>query len=466
MKPVILISASLLTGLCAGALLNREDVAPQTLRRVGTFSPGKPPDAGPAGESTGVAAAEDASEPVLPGASDDAAFGGQPAEKQRDLLLKLGSRLAKGGTCSDQLLIARLVDGLKFEEVSSLLSGISQAQGAAPDAARPVRAVLAEKLAALDPAKALEIGRNTGDPKVAQSALLAMAQKNGAEALRALVQLPEKLRNGVAGEMRSGLLDGIGRAGGSLSDLAAVLKENPQLLDPKSSTDSAVRRIVGQVASQAAAADPAAAMSQLRQMAAGLVQAKPGEDSRAAESALVARFASQMTRALRADAPAAARVVFNALDDSERNNTMVALEAAARFRESGSDAAIQFAEKQTNAQFSQDAARGVWWSLAQRDRGTALKWIESLPAGPFRDGALSSVMQESSFRNRTWGDVQDAVKAGTELVSPRSRLDYFAILAEQRRKSGGGQGEFISGLPISDADKMELRRRLAPIKSQ
>ncbi len=465
MKPLILISASLLTGLFAGVLMNREDQSPEIPPRGGPPS-AQPADVSPVGGVVGGGGLDGAEEAVLPGVSGDAAFAEQPPERQRDLLLKLGSRLARGGSCSDQLLMARLVDGLKFDEVSALLNGMSQAQGGSQDSIKAARAALAEKLAALDPARALEIGRNAGDPKVTQSALLALAQRNGADALRSLVQLPEKLRNGVAGEMRNGLLEGIGKAGGSLSDLGAVLKENPQLLDPKSSMDSAVRRIVGQVASQAAVADPSAAMSQLRQMAAGLVQVKPGEDSKAAENALVARFASQMTRALRADAPAAARVVFNSLNDSERNNTMVALEAAARFRESGSEAAIQFAEKQTSAQFSQDAARGVWWSLAQQDRGTALKWIESLPPGPFRDGALNSVMQESAFRNRTWGDVQDAVKAGTELVSPRSRLDYFAILAEQRRKGGGGPGEFISGLPLSDSEKMEHRRRMAPIKDQ
>lgn len=465
MKPIILVIVSLVAGMCVGAVVHWDRAVPNIAER-GVLNENDAPALGMLNGGKTGGGVEEESGPALPGVSGEAAFAEKTPEKQRELLLKLSARLARGGTCADQLLMARLVDGLKFDEVSALLNGVSQSQGGGQDSVRSAKGALAEKLAALDPSRALEVGQNLGDPKVTQAALLAMAQKNGADALRALVQLPEKLRNGMAGEMRNGLVEGIGKASGSLADLTAVLKENPQLLDPKSSMDSSVRRIVGQIASQAATAEPASAMAQLRQMAAELVHVKPGEDQRAAESALVARFASQMTRTLRADSPASARVVFNALNDSERNNTMVALEAAARFREGGAETAIQFAEKQTSAQFSQDAARGVWWSLAQQDRGAALKWIESLPPGAFRDGALNSVMQESSFRNRTWGDVQDAVRAGTELVSPRSRLDYFAILAEQRRKGGAGQTEFISGLPISDAEKLELRRRLAPIKPQ
>lgn len=465
MKPIVLVSASLVAGMCVGAVVHGRRAVPSVTDH-GVLNQNEAPAAGIFYGGKNGAGVEEPSEPALPGVSDGTTFAEQPPEKQRELLLKLSTRLARGGTCADQLLMARLVDGLKFDEITALLNDFAQVQGGGQDSGRSARAALAEKLAALNPTRALEAGQNLGDPKVTQAALLAMAQKNGADALRALIQLPEKLRNGVSGEMRNGLVEGIGKASGSLADLTAVFRENPQLLDPKSSMDSSVRRIVGQIASQAATADPASTMAQLRQMAAELVHVKPGEDQRAAESALVARFASQMTRTLRADSPASARVVFNSLNDSERNNTMVALEAAARFRESGAETAIQFAEKQTSSQFSQDAARGVWWSLAQQDRGAALRWIETLPPGSFRDGALNSVMQESSFRNRTWGDVQDAVRAGTELVSPRSRLDYFAILAEQRRKSGAAQSEFIAGLPISDAEKMELRRRLAPIKLQ
>ena len=465
MKPIILVSVSLVAGMCLGALVHRDRAVPAMENR-GDLNQNDAPvsDVGNGGKT--AVGVEEESEPALLGVSGESVFSEHPPEKQRELLFKLSARLARGGTCADQLLLARIVDGLKFDQVVELLNGFSHNQAGGQDSVRSAKAALAEKLAALDPASALAVGQSSGDPKVTQAALLAMAQKSGADALRALVQLPEKLRNGLAVEMRNGLVEGIGKASGSLSDLTAVLKENPQLLDPKSNMDSSVRRIVGQIASQAATADPASAMAQLRQMAAELVHAKPGEDPKSAESALVARFASQMTRALRADSPASARVVFNSLNDSERNNTMVALEAAARFREGGVETAIQFAEKQTSSQFSQDAARGVWWSLAQQDRGAAMNWIESLPPGSFRDGALNSVMQESSFRNRAWGDVQDAVKAGTELISPRSRLDYFAILAEQRRKGGGGQSEFISGLPISDPEKLELRRRLAPIKPQ
>ncbi|MCX8511693.1 MAG: hypothetical protein ORN83_08035, partial [Chthoniobacteraceae bacterium] len=208
--------------------------------------------------------------------------------------------------------------------------------------------------------------------------------------------------------------------------------------------------------------DPNAAMRDLRKMASELVPA--GENSKAAESALVAKVASQMTRTLRSEGGSADLAVYNALADNERNSFMVTLEAAAQFRRQGTDAAIQFAEKQSSEQFSKDAAAGVWWSLAQQDRSAALQWIESLPQGSFRDGALNSVMQESMFRTRSWGDTEQSIKAGMDLVSKKSQLDYFAVMAQQRRGDGTSSGEFISSLPLTDADKRELRRRMAPIR--
>ena len=201
-------------------------------------------------------------------------------------------------------------------------------------------------------------------------------------------------------------------------------------------------------------------------MAAGLVQVKPGEDPKPAESAMVARIGSQMTRAMRADAPGSERVVFNSLADNEKNDTQVALEAAARLRSGGVEEAIQFAEKQGKEQFTKSAAGGVWWSLAQQDRSSAMQWIEPLPQGAFRDGALNSLMQEASFRTRSWGDSAEPVRAGAELLSRSSKLDYYALLAGQSRGPGVSQSEFISGLPLPEADKLELRRRMAPIRAK
>ena len=464
MKPPILLSASLAAGICTGIAARWSDLVDR---------PSAPPPAvsdvsrmGGTADST-APSNPDAPAPAegpLPGSSESEEFHTLNPEKQRDALLNLSTRLAKGGTCGDQLLLARVVNELSFEQASVLLGNLITPEGGKADASTAARTVLLERLASLNPERALELGKNSEDPKATQTALMALAQKNGADALRALAQLPEKFRGSVMGEMRQGFTDGIGKATGTLSELTAALKANPQLLDPKSNTEGTVRRLVGQVASQAATADPSAAMRDVRKMAADLVP--PGENSKSAESALVAKIASQMTRTLRADGGSADLVVFNSLADNEKNGTMVTLEAAAQFRRQGTDAAIQFAEKQTSDQYSKDAATGVWWSLAQQDRTSALQWIESLPQGSFRDGALNSVMQESWFRTRSWGDTEQSIKAGKDLISKRSQLDYFSAMAQQRRGEGTSPSEFISSLPLPEADKRELRRRMAPIQTK
>ncbi len=462
MRPILLISSSLAAGILAGVAAHWGDLTSEGQAPSSSYRESDDDERAEAGNAFRSHPDAPADAP-LRGASEDAAFRSLSPEQQRDSIVRISARLVKGGNCSDQLLLARAMGDLSYERATALLETMIKTEGVKFDPADVARGALAERMASLDPKRTLELGKTSEDPKITQAAILAIAQKSGAEALRALAQLPDKFRGSVAGEMRGNLNDNIGKAAGSLPEIAAALKENPQLLNTKSESEGAVRRLVGQVASQAAMTDPAKAMADLRQMAASLVQVNPGEDRKAAESAMVARIASQMTRTLRADSPASARVVFNSLGDSEKNGTMVALEASARFRETGADPAIQFAEKQTSPQFAKDAARGVWWSLAQQDRGSALQWIESLPAGPFRDGALNSVMQEASFRTRSWGETEEVVKAGTELRSTRTKLDYFTSLAQQRRADGSTQSEFVGKLAIPEAEKMELRRRLAPI---
>jgi hypothetical protein len=383
-----------------------------------------------------------------------------------DALKRLSARILKSGGTGDMLLLAKLVGGLSFDQAATLWEQLPKDESAKADPTDGARSALIERLASLDPVRVLEMGTTAGDPKVAQAAIVAMAQKSGADAIRALAQLPEKLQSGVASAMRGSFSEDLSKASGTIAGMAAALKENPKLLDPKSPTEGVVRRFLGQVASQAAASDPAAAMTELRRMAAGLVQVKPGEDPKVAESAMVARIGSQMTKAMRADAPGSERVVFNSLADNEKNDTQVALEAAARFRSGGVEEAIQFAEKQGKEQFIKNAAGGVWWSLANQDRSSAMQWIETLPQGAFRDGALNSLMQEAAFRTRSWGDSAETIGAGAELLSRSSKLDYYALLAGQSRGPGLSQSEFIASLPLPEADKSELRRRMAPIRAK
>ncbi len=462
MKPPILLSASLAVGFCAGLATHwGKPVSAASESSLGT-------------EGTGTGAGQIQNRLGHPneeppasflGVSDGAGFSALSPEKQKDAIARLSARLMKQGKCSDQILLARVAEGLSFEQAAAFRESLPKPESGKPDPNDKARGVLAERLAALDPARALEMGKTAEDPRFAQAAIMALAQKNGADALRALAELPDQFGARVAAEMRTGFNDGVGKASGTVAGMADVLRANPKLLDPKSSSEGAVRRFVGQVASQAASIDPVGAMADVRAMAASLVQPKPGEEPKAAESALVARIASQMTRAMRIDSPESERFVFNALADSEKNDVMVSMEAAARFRAGGVEDALQFAEKQGKEQFTKSAAGGVWWSLAQQDRASAMQWIETLPQGSFRDGALNSIIQESAFRTRTWDNPDESLKAAEDLLSRRSKLDYYALMAGQRR-GGLSSSEFIAGLPLPEVDKNELRRRMAPIRAK
>lgn len=461
MRPPFVLGGSLAAGFCAGLLVHRGVLPPFEA----SFENGAGSVQSAHAGLRGAVAADSPPLAVL-SASDGDGFNALSPDRQKDALARLSAKLLKGGGTGDMLLLSKLVGGLGFDQAAALWEQLPREAGAKPDPSDEARSALVERLASLDPNRVLQMGKTVGDPKVAQAAVLAMAQKSGADAIRALAQLPDKFQASVASEMRGSLNEGLFKAAGSIASLGAVLKENPQLLDPKSPSEGVVRRILGQVASQAAAADPAGAMAEVRRMAASLVQVKPGEDPKSAESALVARIGSQMTRAMRADAPVSERVVFNSLADSEKNDVQVALEAAARFRSGGAEEAIQFAEKQGKEQFAKNAAGGVWWSLAQQDRSSAMQWIESLPSGAFRDGALNSLMQEAAFRTRSWGDSAETVRAGAELLSRSSKLDYYALLAGQSRGPGVSRSEFISSLPLPESDKSELRRRVAPIRAK
>ncbi len=456
-----MIGASLAAGFFGGLVVDRAAPPPAS----GVSGMGLVMEQGAGDGTSGVGAA--ATRPAaLLGVAEEEAFDALPEARQKEALTRLSAKLLKDGGTGDMLLLAKLVGGLNFEQAASLLEQLPKEAGAKPDPSDGARSALLERLAALDPNRVLQMGKAVEDPGLAQAAVVALAQKSGADAIRALAGLPDKFQASVASAMRGSFNEGLAKASGSLATMAAALKENPQLLDPKSPAEGMVRRFLGQVASQAAASDPGAAMAEVRGMAADLVRPKPGEDPKVAESALVARIGSQMTRAMRADAPGAERVVFNALADTEKNEVQVALEAAARFRSDGAEEAIRFAEKQGKEQFTKNAASGVWWALAQQNRSAALQWIETLPQGPFRDGALSSLMQEAAFRTRTWGESAEAVRVGAELLSRNSKLDYYALLAGQNRGQGVSQSEFIAGLPLPEVDKSELRRRMAPIRAK
>jgi hypothetical protein len=172
---------------------------------------------------------------------------------------------------------------------------------------------------------------------------------------------------------------------------------------------------------------------------------------------------------MRSVSPEAASAFFDSMGENVRSPWMFSDEAISRFRRSGVDAAVSFAEAQNDPEALRSAALGTWWILAQRDRAGAVQWIESLPEGTFRQGVLTAVMVDAWNESRTWGSSQTAIEAGGKLASRASQLDYYAALMADRPERSYSQrmakSEMISLLPLSDAEKAELYRRVAPIKA-
>ena len=250
MRPPIVLGASLFAGFCGGSLVHQGALFPPGVSSASGTAPAQKVKA----EFGGPEPSDEGPGSVL-GAAEGETFNTLPEARQRDGLVRLSAKLLREGGTGDMLLLAKLVGGLGFDQAAALWEQLPKDSSAKPDPSDAARSALVERLAALDPNRVLQMGRTAEDPRLAQAALVALAQKSGADAIRALAQLPDKFQASVASAMRGSFNDGLAKATGSLSTMAAVLKENPQLLDPKSPSEGVVRRFLGQVASQAALFD-------------------------------------------------------------------------------------------------------------------------------------------------------------------------------------------------------------------
>jgi hypothetical protein len=445
MKTIALLSASAVGGLCLGLVLESGGRAVERSASGGAAL--GLPAANPVGEAP-VAAA-------LPGQAEAETFSSLPLERQQETLQRWVSKRASLRGTGDELMMLRAVKTLSYEQAVALLEGLASATAGKGDSVDFVRVALKEKLAALDPKLALEQGRQSGDSQLRSAAVVALMQKNAAEGLRAVGQLSEKEREGVWDLARA-----FTKPGGSIKELTALLKEMPELAKV-SAFSLGMEGSLGFMAARRMAVDPAGGLGELRQIAAELLAAKGLGNTGQSEQQQQIHLIMGMMMELRSLSPEAARTVFDALSEAEKSNFVVSMEAAARLKETGADAAIRFAETQTNPDFVKEAARGVWQALAQQDRTSALQWIESLPEGPFLEGVFSSLMREAAIRARNHRNAQDAFQAGAELLSKKTQLDYYSYLVS---KNPLAPSEVIASLPLSDADKQELRRRAAPVK--
>jgi hypothetical protein len=457
MKSIALLSGSAVAGVCLGLAFEAGPVA----RPEG----GAAPDAVSGAAIVETAPNAESVPVVLPGKSEFETFATLPVAQQGETVLKWVAKPAYARSCEDELAMVRALQALEYEQTAALLESVASAAGGKGDSLDFVRVALKERLAALDPKRALEFARQKNDGELRSAAVLAAVTKNAAEGLRSLAQLPEGERSGVWSLAR-----GIDLPGGSLSDLAALIKETPELTK---SQDLAMG-LEGCVASLAArkmAGDPEGGLAEVRQIGADLRAARarfdPEGQTKSNEEPLPKHLTMGMLLELRELSPEAARKVFDSLSEPEKNRFLISTEAAARLKELGADAAIRFAETQPTEDSVKEAARGVWRGLAQQDRAAALQWLESLPPGSFRQGVLDAVKAEASMRSRFSGSASGALQAGTELLSRETMLDYYSAIASHNAKPSVdvmSPSEFIASLPLSDADKKELLRRAAPVQ--
>lgn len=444
---------------------------------------------GTASEGTGAGAAE-----VFPGASAGERFEEAGVERQKEILRAIGARLAKESTPGLQLGVARVISSLTAQQVAALLEAMprdgaesARGRGEGPGFMRGgeipdfVRWALAQKLSSEDAAASLELGKRLKDDLVMGSALAVMARGSGAEVLKNLASLPEGERDKVLSSMSRA---GLEKVGGSLSEMVGVLRENKALgkLAAQFGGESqmVVTRFLSAALAQSALRDPEGARTQFAELSAFLQESAPdqssgGERGRSGgrrgggaagspDSWVLQNTLSQM----RTVSPESASAFFDSFSENARSPWMFSDEAISRFQRGGVESAVHFAESQTDPEALRSAALGTWWVLAQRDRGSAVEWIESLPQGAFRQGVLTAVMIDAWNESRTWGSGQAAIEAGAKLASRASQLDYYAALMADRPDRGysqrGTKTETISQLPLSAAEKEELYRRVAPVR--
>lgn len=431
----------------------------------------------PAGDPRVLNAAQNPP-PVAPlNASELSGFEKLSLEKQVEALRRISAKRPKDEEYAPglQIWIARMARELSADQAEALIEALPQGK----DGDEFLRATIAARLAAQDPMRALELGKKLDDPRTMACAIAALAQNNGADALRAVSEIDEAKRGQVWDNL---FREGNFKSGGSFQEMAGVLREKPELLKD-SRGGWAMSRILGMALTQTAMSDPAAALAMVREFGAEIEKSAPADSNEGGSGregrrgggrggsrpSMVSSMIQSTLSEMRASNPDAASRFFDSLGEKEKSSWMHSDEAITRFQRQGIDAAVGFAEKQTNDESMRSAALGTWWVFAQRDRPAAVGWIDSLPEGAFRQGVLSAVMIDAWNQSRTWGSEQAAIEAGATLASESAKIDYFTSLMSDRSFGfgrGSSRAELIQSLPISDAQKSALRQRLAPIKAK
>jgi hypothetical protein len=457
-SPFALSAISLAAGMVFGRLLREENP------RASSAPP-------PSTTANAPAQAPSSAQPEtqsLANHTEPSTFSTLPSDQQVDTLIRISKQAPNSPSL--QLLVAKLAADLPQDALERLLSQLAQRK----DGPFFATSVLAERLAAINPDKALTLASETKSKDIAEAALNALLRRDASEALKAWATLPKDLEV----DPTVALSQGLATPGGSFKDAVNAIRSVPELLENVGSRGAQknwqLTNILGALTAKAAAEDPALALAELRAAAAGMVNDNPKRNPNASDldiakqrDALVATISGKAVNTLRSTSTSVASDMFDALKDTEKHVWSFSIEAVTRFKQSGTETAISFAEKQASKDNMSSAASGVWWALANQDRAAALSWIESLPPGAFREGTLKSVMMDAWNRTKSWGDPEIATGAAAALLSRGSQLDYYTTMLSDRHfgyNDGRSRADFIASLPLSPQERVELERRIAPVK--
>lgn len=394
-------------------------------------------------------------------------FKDLPRSQQLDTLTRISKQTPENPSL--QLLIAQLANDLPTPVLEDLLTALSERK----DGPFLATTLLAERLAAVDPARAIELGRHQKSPQIIEAGLGVLLARNAADAIKAMSTLPNDINVSLSSIEQAGLVT----PGGSFTEAIRAVQSQPALLENVAHAKQwEVSKILGALAAKTASTDPALALADIRASAEEIVNANPKRDPSASDlqlakqrDALISQIAGNAVDRLRFESGPDASKLFDALKDTEKKVWSFSIEAVTRYNHSGTETAISFAESQASKENMSSAASGVWWALANQDRPTALAWIESLPPGAFREGTLKSVMMDAWNRSKSWGDPDIAMSAAASLLSRGSQVDYYAAMLSDRHfgyNDGRTRAQFIAELPLTPQERTDLERRLAPVKAR
>jgi hypothetical protein len=472
------ITLSILCGFGVGLLANHLSPPSQEASLVlSSLSKNGPPGSMTATERAEAAQNHDTEGVTLSGISVDTDFAALSYDEQKSILERLSGKYGKGrdyqrifGTDYPPgvwLWLSKAIRNISADQAARLLGFPPDDEGDDRVSMDPLLfTTIASRLAAIDPERALELGKKADDFQILVPALEAIARQDGAKALRIALDLG-----------KVGLLpdcEQLSLVRGDFQKMVAVLSEKSSafLASPSQwNQSSQLGRFLGPVLAEGVLASPETALAQVHEFSSLLEKLAPKDGAlqgreQFGELGPLKSIVQNALLVLHSQSSRVASAFFNGLGENERALGMYAYEALAVLDRGGVDAAISFAETQSSERGIGMSAVQIWRRLAEMDRSAALSWIETLPEGRFREGVLHAVRHTGAMRANDLSAKTD-IGTGMSIPSKAIQLDYFTNILTNPLELYGTffpKREFVESLPLSEADKNEILRRVAPIK--